>query len=503
VRWLLLFVALPAFAVSPTLVHFRGSENSRGTNGFSHNTVMQISNVDPVISGNCFGVAFAYQYNNATMTATPTVTDDKSDTFYQIPQNPYDSGVRKAQAWMTPPITTGPSVISLSWPGSGGAGGTQQIHAITFELTNCGGATSGAISDGSNSAVVTGTSIAAGSFSPGTAGDLLMQFAWDDSAPNAVPAYSSAATLGSNTGITWLPMADEMLDGMVAQYGTYSLTSAINPTITVPSSSTVITIAFAVKGGATGGVPSGNYIFSEQHVSLWATAQSGPGYSVPSVTQFPAQGNAMVVAATGDCDITSIVYGSTTMTKRLTYVGTGANETQQFFTLENYTPNNSNLITITPNTGCTGTGAGATWTLVFQDVMGANTSPFDTTATASGNQTTCTGSCSISGPSITPGNSTGIIFTITSEFFNEVSGVSSPFVLDTIYGTTLYQLVPIDQQNGTAHYYNTSTAAQTPTWSYLAASTNLGNWAAASMTFKAASAPSSPGTYMMIGQEKP
>jgi hypothetical protein len=495
----MLLIYLPAFAISPILVHSTASENSRGQSGVSSVTTLFQANVENVAFGNCLGIAFAFNYGSAG-TPVLTVSDDKSDTFYQIPQNPYDSvNARKAQVWMTPPISSAAHFVTVDF--SANASGQELMHAIVFEVSNC-GSTSGAIDDGDSSTVLTSATVAAGSFTPGTAGDLLLQFAWVDSTPTSVPALSGGVVSpGTNTGITWRLQHVELLDGLLMQYGTYSLTSAINPTMTAPASSTLITIAFAIKGASGGSTPSAMYINSIQHVSLWATAQGGYGYSNPSVTQFPAIGNLMVVAATGNCDITGITYGGTSLNKRVSFVGAGANETQQFCTLDNYTPNNSNTISITPNLGCSGNGAGATWTLVFYDIVGAAVAPYDTFGTASGDQTTCSGSCSISGAPITPTTTSGLILTETSEFFNQVISVSGPFVTDTLYDNQLYQSPPLDQQNGWGHIVNTSTSTQTPTWNYLGSSLPLGYWAAASIALKAASVPGPPGTYMLIGEK--
>ena len=473
-------------AVTPILVHISGSENSRTQSGFSANTTFNMPNADgPVISGNCFGVAFAYSTIN--LSATPVVSDDKSDTFYQVAQNPSDTpNQRLAKVWMTPPVTTGPSMISISWPGAGGASGTEYIHAVTFEVANC-GATSGAISDGSSSAVVTGTSIAAGNLTPGTAGDLIMQFGWVDSAPTTAPAFTSATSHGSNSGVVWEMELDEMLDGLIVQSGVDSLSSALNPTMTTPSSATLITIAFAIKGARAGGVPTGMHIFRDMHVSMMQTSLGGVGYSNPSVTHFLSSGNLLLVAATGGCDIIGVTYGGVSLNKRVSYVGTGSSETEQFFTLENYTPSATSLISITPNLTCTGPDVDFTWTLICFDIVGASTTPYDTQGTASGNQATCTGTCSITGASVTPTTTSGMLFGETSEFFNQVASVSGgAWILDTIAQLPATQSPPIDQQNGTAHFYNLATSTQTPTWTYADASTPAGHWAAADIALEAA-----------------
>ena len=454
---------------------------------------MNIANIDPVISGNCLGVAFGWStYYSQPSGFAPS--DDRGDTFYQVAENPDDStNYYKMQVWMTPPITSGARYVTIPFGVQ-----TTEVQAIVFEVANC-GSTSDEIVDGHSSSTGSGTAITAGSMTPGASGDMLLQFAIVDTAScsgsqcqRGVPA-ATGVSLHPQANIAWALRHAELLDGTLMQNGIDSSASAINPEMTLATSGDWISIAIAIKGAFGGGVPTGAYISSSQHVSMWSTAQGGPGYANPSVTQFPTACTAnctVVIAATGGCDISGISYGETPLNKRLTYASPGASETEQFFDLVGYTPNNEDKFSITPDLGCTSVnGYDWTWILVFYDLADSYIYSFDK-VTSPGASGYAIGSCSDAtcdtvGPSITPATSSGILFTETSEWYNQVSGVSSPWLLDVIYDSTLYQSPALDEQNGWAHLYTTGTAAQAPTWSYLQSTQVVGFWASASISYSA------------------
>jgi len=411
-----------AWAVSPVLVHTYGTTNSQVENR-TGNTTFNIPNVEPVISGNCFGVAFKWSTVNTNPTVS--VSDDQSDTFYQVAENPVDSTNHdKMQVWMTPPITSGAKYAVLTFNNL-----TRFGQAITFEVANC-GSTSVAITDGHASNAGSGTAITAGSLTPGTTADLLLHFAFIDK-DGTVPMLSSAS-LFSQSNITWAQRHAELLDGELLNYGIYNSTSAINPQMTVAPSSAFISIAIAIKGAAGGGTPSGIVVNSIQDVNMRSTATGGAGYSNPSVTQFPATGNALVSVMGAGCDITSVTYGSTGLSKRFTYTGTGSSETNQAFDLLNYSPDNTQQITITADlSGCASqNGYDYDYTLIFYDVSYAGTWAYDTHSVASGDVTSCSSPCSLAGASLTPGTSLGILFAVATEWYNNINGVSSPWTSD-------------------------------------------------------------------------
>jgi hypothetical protein len=477
----LFLIAHLCFAVTPVLIHSNSSENSRGNYGYGGNTLFVIPNVDPAIGGNCLGVAFEW----STIYSQPsgiTVSDDKSDTYYQISQNPNDAANgRKMQVWIAPNVAAGAHLISIAFGVQ-----TTYIQAIAFEVANC-ASTPSAIDDGASSNVGSGAAVTAGALTPGTSGDLLLHFAFVTGTTN-VPA-ASGVTLFSQSNIAWQLEKAELLDGTLMQSGAYNSTIAINPEMTIAPASGFISIAVAIKGGSGGGTPSGMTVNRISHVSMWSTATGGPGYPSPSITQFPATGNLLLASVGAGCDIKGISYGSTPMTKRLSYVGAGASETEQVFELANYSPNNTNTIAITPDLACTAMGFDYDFTVVFYDVSNAAASPYDTSSTSSGDVTSCSPPCNLTGPTITPGDSNGLVLAIATEWYDAVNGIQSPFNLDTINQSPLYQSPGIDQENGWAHFYNSSATPVAPTWTFLTVQVE-GYWASVAISYKAAAAGS-------------
>jgi hypothetical protein len=136
------------------------------------------------------------------------------------------------------------------------------------------------------------------------------------------------------------------------------------------------------------------------------------------------------------------------------------------------------------------------------DITGAATSPFDTSNTALGNQTSAG---NLTTTTLTPSTANGLVLNVLSIDFHTVNGiVGSNFVLDSVVnaldnddpdnGGT--EVSTLDMDNGYAHIYNATTGPVTFVYTYN--QTTPGGvqlWGAASAAFKAASgggAPASP-----------
>lgn len=466
--------------VAPVLIHSNGSEDARSANE-SGNATINMPLAEPTIAGNCAGVAFRYGTGN---NPTPSLSDPQGDTYYQVPENPVDSanGI-KMEVWIAPNVAAGVPYVTINFGAQ-----TGNMQFITFEVANC-GSTSSAITDGHTSNVSTGTAVTAGSMTPGNSGDLVLHFAFIDANANA-PALTSAS-LFSQPNITWALRHAELLDGELMQYGVYNSTSAFAPEITVAPSSTAISIAIAIQGTSGGGLPSGVTVNSIQHVQLCLGGycqNNAPSSPQPSITQFPMTGNALFAVINGGCDISSIEYGSTLMTKRITYTGTGASETEQIFDLLNNTPNNTSQLAITfDNTGCTGQqGYAYSYTVLLYDVTVNGTWSFGALGTsASGYASSCSSLCTLDGASVTPAATSGIAFATMSGWFNEVNGIGSPWFDDTIWPDIEYQYPNLDENNGWAHFENTGTSEETTTWDYLQPGVAPGYWASSAATYTA------------------
>ncbi len=475
---ILLFVTAIAAAQTPTLVHVSSGENSRAVQFYSA-LDYYVNYAEPTIAGNCAGVFVFWNNSNSP---SVTVSDDAGD-MYGSPVAQVIGASYAAAVWVAPNVTSGAHQLDLHFNAP-----TSDIVPITFEEAECATSSPVDVASGQESS---GTSISAGSLTPNSPGEMLLQFAAFEN--NGVPATSSM-TAGSQPDITWNLEIAELLDGTGMQSGIYNSTSAINPTFSTGKSNTYISIAIALETANSGGVPSGMHVISEQHVSMFSTADGGPGYADPSVTQFPCAGNLVVVMANGGSPITSIAengadlsYAPLGTTYPATYIGTGASESEQVFFATNHSCNNGNTFTITPDLTYTGNGVDYDYTLVFYDVAAASSSPYDTASTSSGEVTSCSAPCNLTGPTLTPSDGNEMIFNMSSEWYNQVSGISGGGISDTYYILSTEsgpENPAVDQDNGWAHYYTTSTSSYSVTWTYTSTTQVQGYWAAVAAGFQ-------------------
>jgi len=480
----LLLAASVALGQTPNLVRVASGENSR-TAQFSSPIDYYVNYVDSVIGGNCGGVFV--EWNNAH-SSTLTVSDDQGNSYAQAK------------------LVTGPSYSAAVWVAPNLIAGTHQIHLhfsdqtanitpITFEEANC--ATSSPV-DVASGQQATGTSISATSLTPTASGEMILQFAAFQN--GSVPATSSM-TVGSQSNISWALRIAELLDGIGMQYGVYSSTSAINPTFTTGTSNDYISIAIALKTASSGGVPTGMYIRTMQHVSMYSVANGGPGYANPSVEQFPCTGNLLVVTGNGGSPISSVSESSTPLsyvnwgnsTYPPSYIGTGASETEEVFYAGSHTCNNANTFSIVPNLTYTGTGYDYDFTVIFFDIAGAAASPLDSAASVSGSGNSMTVNGTITGPTLTPSQAGELIINTESEWYGGVNSISGGGILDSFYalqngGPTN---MSVDEQNGFEHYLDATTSPHTVVWTLNYAGSGFdhaGYYAGVAVAFAAATA---------------
>jgi hypothetical protein len=128
-------------------------------------------------------------------------------------------------------------------------------------------------------------------------------------------------------------------------------------------------------------------------------------------------------------------------------------------------------------------------TLMFYDVVGAATSPYDTTTSNLGTQSSA-GNLTAP-PSLTPATSNGLVFAVSVVTFNTVNGLTGSnqiFDAGTYDGMSLDGPQPYDQNNGWMHYYNPNTSAVPFVWTFISGSEAANNWAGMAASFKAPAA---------------
>lgn len=328
--------------------------------------------------------------------------------------------------------------------------------------------------DGSNGATGTSTTIASGSVTPTQTGDLVLEYV----ARDATQATASW-TKGSQANITWNLLHADRLDGFALQYGVYNSTSALNPTMTTGSSGGRIGVGLFLKTGTQGGdTVTGRprvRCLTDQHMK--ASADGGP--SAAFVVQTPqVSGNLWVASFTsGGNSITSITGTG------MTWTDTGGNPSNDSFCQQlyagNVTPNPDQTVTVTKNAYTTDDN------IIFYEIEGADSNPFDKIAQATGNQATF---ANFSTVSIAPSAANGIVIGQVGIALCSISGCTSPTgnVFDSMYndqntGTINEQM----NDNGWAHVHPTGTSSLTFTWvPYRPSGTNVpGNWASLAVSY--------------------
>jgi len=449
--------AIPTFAEN----HVSGSS----TQG---NTVSSYSLRLPNLTqgGNCIIVGFQY---SPTAGVTASISDDRGNA-YSAPISNSD-GRQVVNLSFALNIFAGTQKITITF-----SGGTPAfVSGLASEFFNVATLNANDVSSGQNGS---GTIVTAGSFTPSTSGDLIYQYAVQDSTSSPMISWTQG-------GSPWTLLSADVLDSTVAQYQVQAAAALINPTLTMLPSQNFNSVAIALKSASAGSAPpSGIRVVRVQHNSILAA-------SSPVALQFPCTGNLIVVAWIGVPlnDLTAITDGNGN-----TYTPTGApfglnlSGDNQIY----YAAAATTSTTMTgPNLSMTGNVASGSTAVLF-DVTGAAMSPFDSVAGRSTASLVQSGSGNVTAASITPSTANGLIITSIGVDSNTVNGVSPGNFLSAV-PSPVASPNPVDQNNGWALNYNTSTSAETSVWSTQGGAVN--DWASIAVAFEAPSGAGSPGSF--------
>jgi hypothetical protein len=453
---------------APTLVQHVSGSNTRN-NGFLSPFCYSYQLPGLTTAGNSVVVGFTFKNQ-----PTPTVTDDKGDS-YTIAENFFDStdgqSVGIAVAFN---VAVGARVINLCF--SSDPGGNVQPMATEFDNLT-GVDSSGTGNQG------TGTSVTAGNMTPTASGDLVYQVV----ASLSGTLNQSSFTAGSQPNITWNLLSADLMDGWAGQYGLYNATSVINPTMSMGTSGNWVSAAILLRTGNSGSVPSGMRIVHLVHENIPThTSAGGTGSAFPNPLslQFPSSGNllgAMIGGGNNSQTVTSMTdtNNNTWSQAGSTFVISG-NDTVQTYYAGNATSSGNLGLTLNWTVGL------GDFTIFFYDVVGAASSPLDTTAGNTGIQT-ATGNLTMPF-TITPATPNEIVFAEVIWDFNTGTGLLGQLFDTNIFsGESLSGPEPVDQNNGWGHVITTTTTAPIGfTWTTLSSSLPVGNWAGMAAAFKAA-----------------
>jgi hypothetical protein len=411
------------------------------------------------MSGNCVVVGFQYSARDGNITAT--VSDDRGNTYSPLISN--NDGTQIVNLSYALNVLPGTQKISITFSG----GAPSYVSALATEFYNI--ATSNAL-DGFSGNAGTGTSVTASSFTPSTSGDLIYQYAVQDSTSNPMNSWSQG-------GSPWTLLSSDVLNGSAAQYQVQASAAPINPTLGMAPSQNFNSVAIALKAADAGSAPpSGIRVVRVQHHSV-SDANS------TTQLQFPCTGNLIVVAWIGapGHDITEVTDGNLNAyeSQGSAYGYHLSGDSQIYFAANAVTNTTMTGPTITANnTDSSGS------TAVLFDVRGAAASPYDLTAEASGYQPNAG---NVTGVTISPSMANGLVITTIGVDSNTINGLAagSPGNFLSAVPTPMTPDNPVDQNNGWALWYNPSAAAGTFIWSTEGG--QVDDWASIAVAFKAVS----------------
>ncbi len=406
------------------------------------------------MSGNCVVVGFQY---SAGAGATATVSDDKGNA-YSAPIS-HSDGNQIVNLSYALNVTAGAQKITITFSG----GGASYVSALATEFYNI--APANAL-DGSSGNDGSGASVAAGAFTPANDGDLIYQYAVEDSLSNPINSWTQGAS-------PWRLLSTDLQDASAAQYEVQTSAASVTPALGMSPSQNFLSVAIALKPGNSGSAPPpGIRVVRVQHHAV-VDANSSVHL------QFPCTGNLIVLAWIGapGHDITGIADGNGNK-----YVspgpafGYGLSGDSQIY----YVAGASTSSTMTGPTFTTSNTDSSGSTAILFDVSGAAALPYDTMAELSGNQTS---DGNVTAVSISPSTANGLVITTIGVDSNSIAGVAPGNFLSSIVNPEAGEN-PVDENNGWALWYNTTAGDGTFVWNTLGGP--LFNWSSVAMAFKAA-----------------
>jgi hypothetical protein len=390
---------------------FSGALNSLTYGYFTSNNTVYTLNGPPTHANN---VVLVYGWtNDATAPSGLKILDNASNTYTLL------DSVNDATTGNTGFIFCGvQSSPASQWllEATTNLGGTYQElgeEELYNVATGSGGCTS---ADQTWTHVISSasTTVTAGSSgkTTSTANDLIFMFFFGSDGTQYTG--TTPITPGSQTGVTWyLPSGStQNWDSMAAMEGLYTLTSSLNPTLTISNSGTTIALAVALKAASSGSAPSSTipYASGVQHVDVTSATAQGPGphnNTSPVKIQVPTSEANSTIVLTGP---SSYQYDPSAISSSAgeTWVqaenldGSSASGSAWIWYACNASASNSRVLTVTMG------GTAADVPMTFYTVPNTATSScLDTGGTASGTQSTA-------GASVTAFSS---ITTVANEFY--------------------------------------------------------------------------------------
>jgi hypothetical protein len=463
-------------AATPTLVqHVSSSANPVGVGISGNNFKFTLPN--PVGAGNCLILGLSYPSGN-----TPIVTDNNGNTWPASPAVSANGGAGNyvASIFVLPNARSGLTSITVSFGAA-----IIPFNYVISEFNNI--ATVSPVNGTSSTANKAGPSLTTGSFTPGNN---------DANGGNLIWNYYAISSIASNNPTSWVPGGNfALLDGDIAwttnqgfphasQYSIQTTAAIINPSITSTGDTEAYNAVAVALQIAVAGTPAPAGIYINKIIHETSTIIPG-SWSL----QLPAVGNLRVITTTtpGWTGITDNEGG--------TWIRVGAVDAQLYYSA-NKSPNPNLKITI-----AAGSGAGVPTSVRFYDISGAAASPFDTSATLDStnvsNQVTINNA-----PVITPTTANGLVIGALQIGQGPGLAITSPSgaVFDLVHYTGEVDMDLMENADGNAHIYNTTTATQNWNWNITSNSPN--SLTAVAAAFKAGAVTIATDTHDFNGDGK-
>lgn len=410
-----------------------------------------------------------------------SVTDNKGNTWVAGPTVTNSSTSQRMSLYYALNVAAGTQNVTVKFSGLGNANGYPQ--AVISEFYNVAQVSA---ADGSSGSA---TSRTAGAITTKAAGDLIYHWGVDFSDTNENGGGYNGSSITAGPGFTLL--SADLQVGSADQYLIQPAAGTVNPTFTASGSATWGSLALALKSASAGTPPPpGIRIVRVQHTLL--NSVRAQGRANPVVMQFPSSGNLLVgLYNSADCLISKVSDsgGNTWASAGSTTGGGGNTQAQIVYAANAATSPNLSKITVSLSGGTQGDNM-----FNLYDIAGAATSPFDTSATATGVQNNAG---NLTTTTITPSTAKGLVLNVVSIDFHTINGiVGSNYVLDSVVNDFDNDDPPnggpdvstLDMDNGYSHIYNPTTAALTFVYTYNQATPGgVQNWGSVAAAFKAGS----------------
>jgi hypothetical protein len=431
------------------------------------------------LSGNCLILGIQYP-GSGTITS---VTDNQGNTWTQGLSATNATYNRQMAIYYALNVAAGTQVVTIAFNGLSGVSASSPTQAVLSEFYNV---APSAASDGSTSSP---TSTTSGTITTSASGDLI--YHWGASLSTDTPYGGSFNGTSITAGTNFTLLSADLQVGSCDQYYVQPSGGAINPSFTPSGSATWGSLAIALKAASAGTAPGpGIRIVHVQHTLIGSLTTGSNAAPIP--LQFPSTGN-LLVGLFNYAQIASVSDSAgNTWSCPVALLSEGA---QIVYAANASTSPNLSGVTLTLSNGSSG---GQTFQsfLVLYDVAGAATSPYDTGATANGQQTS---NGDLTTVSITPSTSNGLVFGEVSIAFQTINGLVGPgYILDSVVNTQDddnpggpgTQNSSLEEDNGYGHVYNANTDELTFEWTYNSSLSGGGEvgaegWAAVAAAFEA------------------